>query len=60
LNYFPNIEKNADKIIFGSDWPGVRSIKENIDSIRSLPLERSTIDKILGLNAQKILNLNLY
>jgi predicted TIM-barrel fold metal-dependent hydrolase len=58
LNYFPNLEKNADKILFGSDWPGIRSIKENIDAIRSLPLKTSTIDKILGLNAQKLLGLN--
>jgi hypothetical protein len=55
LIYFPELEKNADKVIFGSDWPGVRSIKENIDSICSLDLRNSTIGKILYKNAEKVL-----
>ena len=57
LHYFPDLEENADKIIFGSDWPGVGSIKDNINAIRDLPLENSTKKKILGLNAMKLLKL---
>jgi predicted TIM-barrel fold metal-dependent hydrolase len=55
LEYFPDLEKNADKIIFGSDWPGVRSIKANIEAIRSLPLSGETKAMILGDNAARIL-----
>ncbi len=58
LEYFPDLEKNSDKIIFGSDWPGVPSIKDNIATIQNLPLEDSTKAKILGLNALKILGID--
>jgi len=57
LHYFPELEENSDKIIFGSDWPGVRGIKENIDVIRSLPLKEKTIEKILYRNAEKVLRI---
>jgi predicted TIM-barrel fold metal-dependent hydrolase len=55
LEYFPEFEKNADKIIFGSDWPGVKSIKENINALVNLGLNDSSIKKILYDNAKKIL-----
>jgi predicted TIM-barrel fold metal-dependent hydrolase len=57
LKYFPNFEYNADKIIFGSDWPGIKSIKNNVHDVKALPLENDTIDKILGFNATKLLKL---
>ncbi|MCL6477129.1 MAG: amidohydrolase family protein [Peptococcaceae bacterium] len=57
LEYFPELERNADKIVFGSDWPGVASIKENIETIRSLPLQASVKEKILGGNAARILKI---
>jgi predicted TIM-barrel fold metal-dependent hydrolase len=53
--YFPELEKNADRIIFGSDWPGVRSIKDNIEAIRALPLDEETKAAILGGNAARVL-----
>jgi predicted TIM-barrel fold metal-dependent hydrolase len=56
LKYFPDLEKLADKFIFGSDWPGVPSIKKNIEQIRKLPLKPETKQKILGQNALKLLN----
>jgi predicted TIM-barrel fold metal-dependent hydrolase len=55
LEYFPELEKIADKIIFGSDWPGLRSIRANIEAIRSLPLSERTKSKILGENAACLL-----
>ncbi len=58
LKYFPDLEKNADKIIFGSDWPGVPGIGKNIEAIRRLPLKDETKKKILGENAAKILKLD--
>lgn len=57
LEYFPELERNADKIVFGSDWPGVVSIKANIEMIRNLPLKGETREKILGGNAARILGI---
>lgn len=59
LKYFPELEENSDKVIFGSDWPAlIVPIKENIETIKSLPLNPATIEKILCLNAMKVLNLS--
>jgi predicted TIM-barrel fold metal-dependent hydrolase len=57
LRYFPDIDEIADKIVFGSDWPGVSSIKKNVEVIRGLPLRAETKRKILGDNAKRILRL---
>jgi len=57
LKYFPELEKIGDKMIFGSDWPGVPSIKANIEAIQKLPLKTETKRKILGENALKLLKL---
>jgi len=58
LKYFPELEKNADKILFGSDWPGVPGIGNNIAAIRGLPIREETKRKILGENAAKILKIS--
>ena len=55
LKYFPELERNADNVIFGSDWPGIGSINENIDSVRALPLKEAAVEKILYSNAKKVL-----
>jgi predicted TIM-barrel fold metal-dependent hydrolase len=56
LNYFPELEKLSEKIIFGSDWPTMPgSIGKNIEAIKSLPLKDSTIEAILYKNAYRIL-----
>ena len=56
LKYFPNLEKNIDKVIYGSDWPGVKSVGVNIDAIKNLPLADTSIQKILYKNAAGILS----
>lgn len=55
LEYFPQLEKNIDKVVYGSDWPGVRTIGQNIDAIQKLPLAQESIEKILYGNASRIL-----
>jgi predicted TIM-barrel fold metal-dependent hydrolase len=58
LDYFPELERVADKVIFGSDLPGMPHIKRNIDLIRGLPLKEETKEKILGGNAARILGID--
>lgn len=56
LRYFPELEKNSEKVIFGSDWPTMpTTIKANIEAIQQLPLSQKAIESILYKNAQKIL-----
>ncbi len=57
LKYFPDLEKIDDKVVFGSDWPGVSSVKENVKTVEKLPLKKETQRKILGENALRILRL---
>ena len=57
LKYFPDLEKNQDKILFGSDWPGINSVKDNVAAIRSLPIGEEAKAKILGLNAARVLGI---
>lgn len=55
--YFPNLERNAGKIIFGSDWPAVTDIKGNIATVRSLDIAEKSKESILGGNAARVLGL---
>jgi predicted TIM-barrel fold metal-dependent hydrolase len=55
LKYFPELEKNIDKVVYGSDWPGIQSIALNIEAIKKLPIAQDSIEKILYGNAAKIL-----
>ena len=57
LKYYPDLEKNIDKVVFGSDWPGIKSIGTNIEAIKKLPLSEQAKHKILYLNAARILGL---
>lgn len=57
LDYFPEMEKVADQVIFGSDWPGVLDIADNIASVRGLALTEETKEKILGGNAARLLGI---
>jgi predicted TIM-barrel fold metal-dependent hydrolase len=55
LNYFPDMETNIDKFVYGSDWPAIKTISANIDAINKLPLSEESLDKILHANAARIL-----
>lgn len=56
LEWFPRLEEISHKVVFGSDWPGpgVPGIREEIEGLRSLPLKASTVERILSLNAAKL------
>lgn len=58
LDYFPEFGRNADKIIFGSDWPGNPWIKENVAHIRSMPISEDGKRRILGDTAARLLGLH--
>jgi predicted TIM-barrel fold metal-dependent hydrolase len=50
------LEKNSDKVIFGSDWPAApKKIKSNVQAICDLPLKEATLENILYKNAERIL-----
>jgi len=55
LDYFPDMERNIDKFIYGSDWPGIKTISSNIKAIKELPLAEESIRKILRDNAARLL-----
>ena len=57
LEWFPRLEAIADKVLFGSDWPGpgVPGIREEIEAIRMLPLSPDLREKLLSTNARRIL-----
>jgi predicted TIM-barrel fold metal-dependent hydrolase len=55
LSYFPDLEKNIDKCVYGSDWPGIKTIDCNIQAIKEIPLAEASVKKILYDNASRIL-----
>jgi len=55
MEYFPKLGRNTDKVIFGSDWPGMPHIKRNMDAVAALPLPPGAAEKILGGNAARLL-----
>ena len=57
LSYFPELERIAHKVIYGSDWPGVPSIRENIVALKDLKISKDAKAKILGENAARLLKL---
>ncbi|MDY0188522.1 MAG: amidohydrolase family protein [Syntrophus sp. (in: bacteria)] len=57
LKYFPELGRIAHKVIYGSDWPGVADLAENLEAVRSLPLTPEQKDLILGVNARRLLKL---
>jgi predicted TIM-barrel fold metal-dependent hydrolase len=44
----------AAKFIFGTDWPGVPGIERNARAVAGLGLPASTLEAVLGGNAQRV------
>ena len=56
LEYFPRLEEIADKVLFGTDWPGpgVPDVRGNIEKFLALPLSVEAQRKILYDNAARL------
>lgn len=56
LEYFPRIEEIADKVLFGTDWPGpgVPDVRGNIEKFRALRISKLAQQKILYDNAARL------
>lgn len=57
LDYFPRLEMLADKVVYGSDWPGNPDLKRNVEAIRALAISDEAKQKILCDNAARILKI---
>lgn len=60
LEYFPRLEDIADKVMFGTDWPGpgVPGIRENLEAFEALSISESAKEKMLVTNAQIVVPSN--
>src|SRR5271170_5648465 len=56
LEYFPTLPKLADKVLFGTDWPGpgVKDIRVNLDAFRALGLPAAACERILEENPLRV------
>ena len=56
LEHFPRVEEIADKVLWGTDWPGpgVPEIRRNLEQFQSLPLSEAARRKILYDNAARM------
>jgi len=52
LEYFPKLPRLADKVLFGTDWPGpgVKDIRANLEAFRALPIPADAQRQILETN----------
>ncbi len=56
LEWFPQIEKVSDRVLFGSDWPGpgIPGIREELEGMRALPLSDAFKQKLFVTNARRV------
>jgi predicted TIM-barrel fold metal-dependent hydrolase len=56
MEYFPRIADIADKVLWGTDWPGpgVPEIKGNIEKFLALPIGADAKRKVLYDNAARL------
>jgi predicted TIM-barrel fold metal-dependent hydrolase len=55
---FPKMEKFPDRFLFGSDWPNVVSVGDQVRQIRELDLDPRTTEALLWENAARLLGLD--
>ncbi|MEU1548336.1 amidohydrolase family protein [Nocardia sp. NPDC005745] len=49
-----DLNRIAQKMIFGTDWPGVPGIRNNVEALMGLGLPEETLAKVLSGNARAI------
>ena len=56
IDYFPQLARISEKVLFGTDWPGpgVRDIRANLDAFRALPLPVDVQRRILEENPLRV------
>jgi hypothetical protein len=56
LRYFPRLEAVADKLLWGTDWPGpmVPGMRENLDVFLALDLSDEVKRKLLQDNPDRL------
>jgi uncharacterized protein len=56
LEYFPRLTMLAEKVLFGTDWPGpgVKDIGANLAAFRALPIPADAQRRILEENPQRV------
>lgn len=56
LELFPDLERLAPRVLFGSDWPGpgVKDIGANLRAFRALPLPTPVLHQILEVNPETV------
>ena len=57
LDYWPDLERLSDKVLFGSDWPDAK-IGANLETFRKLTLSEEAKHKILWANGSRILGID--
>jgi hypothetical protein len=56
--HFPELERLAPKLVFGSDWPAMpRSVAANVATIENLGLSEAALHRMLYGNAARLLRL---
>jgi predicted TIM-barrel fold metal-dependent hydrolase len=56
MEYFPRLEEIADKVLFGTDWPGfgMNDLRAGIDGFLASPISEAAKRKILYENAARL------
>lgn len=57
--FFPELERVADRVLFGSDWPSSPAISRLAAQFRELPFSAELIENALWRNAARLFDLNL-
>jgi predicted TIM-barrel fold metal-dependent hydrolase len=58
MQYFPEIDRVADRVIWGSDWPSSPAPSVLIQQMRELPLSSDIIEAFLWSNADGLFKLS--
>jgi hypothetical protein len=57
MQYFPEIDRVADRVIWGSDWPSSPAPSVLIRQMRELPLSSDIIEAFMWSNAEHLFKL---